>query len=100
MAITHQAIADNALKSYEEQQDIGEIISQYRQADQELMRNTTAVAKYGGDAVNMQLMAAEQDHMDSSSEEEADPLSKLNPEQLRKLEEAKKRLNRYKVVDK
>ena len=64
------------------------------------MKNTTAVAKYSGDAGNMQLMAAEKNPMDSSSEEEADPLSKLNPEQLRKLEEAKKRLKRYKVVDK
>lgn len=99
LAITQQAIADNAQKSYEEQQDIGEIIMQYKQADQELMRGTMAVAKYGGDPTNMQLMAADKD-LGSSSEEDADPYSKLNPEQIRKLEEAKKRLNRYKVKEK
>lgn len=64
------------------------------------MNNSTmAVAKYGGDPSKMQLMAMD-NQMDSSSEEEVDPLSKLNPEQLRKLEESKKRLDRYKVVDK
>ena len=38
--------------------------------------------------------------MESSSDDDAYPLSKVNPEELRKLEEAKKKLNRYKVVDK
>ena len=48
------------------------------------MGATHALVKYGANAKDMQLMLAK-DQMESSDEEEQDPLSKLNPEELRKL---------------
>ena len=57
------------------------------------------VAHKGGK--DMQVALANHDGNGSSSDSEAsDPLSKLNPEQIRRLEERKKRLDRYKVIEK